>query len=228
MTKLKSKPISRETQLILQILKFKLDPLNNDFQTIETVNKLINLSFRKAGKLYFQTEEDNDDFVQEAKSMVYNIICKKLSYNELIDYIQSVRTNPCSELCSVYPTLIPKSTTSLSDQELNLRDLNKRVYNYITISLRFLVRNKINAKKKILKIKEFDYAQSSSLVQDLKNYGSEPYPGLFENESLERIVSIMLSEGYTRIDIKRELKLSTKKLQQSIEKIKEVLNNINE
>lgn len=107
------------------------------------------------------------------------------------------------------------------------RLLNKMAYNYLMVTVRLGLRNRLRkiyrrkARDKALHAETFRRSPAKSWAQSPEEQREEPFPGSFEG--LEREVANMLSEGWTQKEIRARLGVSEKEVQAAVSGIRDKL-----
>lgn len=211
----------KSSQLIYLLLNWKKDSSRYELPLTTMVSKLINESLRIEGYKPVRKEyEDDADMYQELLELVYTKINTKINFEEINEFLEDN---------SKISVLGISNNLGFEDK---LRSLNKKLYNYFMVSLRFSIRNRLRKVNKIqsrtetesnLISRNFKDKEYNSIEDDLDN----PFPRLFnEKESFkERQVANMLAEGYTKVEIKKKLRISEKELRKVLQSIKQSLLN---
>jgi len=209
------------TQLINLLINWKRDFGNYEVALTTMITKIINESLRLEGYKPVRKEiEDDADMYQELTGLIYAKINDKVNFEEINEFLKD---NSNISVLGIDNKL---------SYENKLRSLNKKLYNYFMVTLRFSIRNRL---RKVNKLQSRAETESNLISRNFKNkdYHSiedeldNPFPRLFnEKENLkERQVANMLSDGYTKVEIKRNLKISEKELRKVLLSIKSSLLN---
>ena len=203
--------LGSSTQLVKLIRNYKLDPPAYQKQLTDTITKIIRSVLSKEGYTPIRKElEEVDDLIQDLR-----LLCLKLINKSVIEAPQN---NPTS------------SNTNIDTERMD-RILNKKVYNYLTVSLTYALMYKL---RKISKMEARSKIETALINSGFKNKEVntiedeviEPYPGLFLENSLERKVSNLLANGYTKREVRNYLCLKEKEMKKVLQNIKDQLERV--
>ena len=207
----------RSTQFVTQFINYTLNPSAYEYQFVDTINKLINKAFQIEGYIPVRREiEDDSDVRQEFRLLIFKKLREKVSIEEMLLFLESDMNRPYLGI-----------PANLSYEE-KLRAVNKKLYNFMMVTLRLGI---INRMKKLYKTQDRVELESNIISSNFKDKKSSiieesltnPFPTLFTDGSLERKVSNLLASGYTKVEIKRHLGVSAKTLSRVLDKIKDAI-----
>jgi hypothetical protein len=193
--------------LIRLIRLYKKDPKGYGDQMTVMVDKIINHVCARAGYKPLRKEvEEGGDLKQELRLICFKLINDKINVN-------NKQENPFFD------------DSKDSFEEVEDRVLNKRAFNYLRIVLAHAITGKM---RHLFKVQQRSPIEQKLLSEDFKGTQTttmdfdylEPFPGLFSEDSLERKVSNMLANGYTKIEVKEQLNLKGKGLEKILNSIK--------